>query len=54
MPKSKHNLNKNPAAVQLGRLGGAAGRGARKARPSESARRAAQIRWNGNGNQQKP
>lgn len=37
---------KNKAAVSLGRLGGLAGRGAAKARPSEQARRAAMARWN--------
>ncbi len=45
---------KNPAAVELGRLGGAKG-GKRRAESmtpeerSESARRAAQARWSRNG-----
>lgn len=36
---------KNPAAVALGRLGGAAGKGKAKARTSEQARAAAMARW---------
>jgi len=36
---------KNKAAVELGRLGGKAGKGNAKARTSEQARRAALIRW---------
>ena len=36
---------KNKAAVELGRLGGKAGKGKAKARTSEQARRAALIRW---------
>ena len=36
---------KNPAAVSLGRLGGAAGKGKAKARTSEQARAAVQARW---------
>jgi hypothetical protein len=36
---------KNPAAVELGRLGGKAGRGKAKARTSEQARRAVMVRW---------
>ena len=38
---------KNPHAVILGRLGGKAGTGKAKARTSEQARAAAQIRWKG-------
>ena len=36
---------KNKAAVELGRLGGKAGKGKAKARTTEQARRAALIRW---------
>ena len=36
---------KNPAAVALGAKGGAAGRGAAKARTSEQARAAIAARW---------
>jgi len=36
---------KNPHAVALGRLGGAAGTGKAKARTSEQARRAVLARW---------
>lgn len=36
---------KNPHAVALGRLGGSAGKGASKARPSEQMRAAANARW---------
>ena len=36
---------KNPAAVSLGRLGGAAGTGKAKARTSEQARAAVAARW---------
>lgn len=36
---------KNAAAVELGRLGGAAGRGKAKARTPEQARNAALLRW---------
>lgn len=39
---------KNPAAVALGRLGGAAGTGKAKARTSEQARKAAMARWKRN------
>ena len=42
-----HNSDtmKNQAAVELGRLGGKAGRGKAKARTSEQARAAALVRW---------
>jgi hypothetical protein len=36
---------KNQAAVELGRLGGKAGRGKSKARTTEQARAAAVARW---------
>ncbi len=36
---------KNPHAVALGRLGGAAGKGKAKARTSEQARAAVMVRW---------
>ena len=36
---------KNPAAVSLGKLGGAAGTGKAKARTSAQARYAALVRW---------
>jgi len=36
---------KNPHAVALGALGGAAGKGASKARTPEQARKAAEARW---------
>ena len=36
---------KNQAAVELGRLGGKAGRGKCKARTPEQARAAALVRW---------
>ena len=36
---------KNPHAVALGALGGRAGRGAAKARPSDVARAAVMHRW---------
>jgi hypothetical protein len=36
---------KNPAAVELGRLGGKAGRGQAKARTREQAQKAALVRW---------
>jgi hypothetical protein len=36
---------KNPAAVALGALGGKAGTGQAKARPSEQARAAVAARW---------
>ena len=39
------NHTKNPAAVALGRLGGAAGRGKSKARTREQAQKAARVRW---------
>ena len=39
------NLSKNPHAVALGRLGGAAGKGASKARTPEQCRKAAAARW---------
>jgi hypothetical protein len=39
---------KNPAAVALGRLGGAAGVGKAKARSSEQAKAAALARWSKN------
>lgn len=38
-------MSKNEHAVELGRLGGKAGRGAAKARTSEQARRAVLVRW---------
>jgi hypothetical protein len=36
---------KNPHAIALGRLGGAAGKGASKARTPEQCRKAAAARW---------
>jgi hypothetical protein len=36
---------KNQHAVELGRLGGLDGRGVVKARPSDVAKKAAEIRW---------
>ncbi len=36
---------KNPAAVELGRLGGKAGRGQAKARTKAQAQAAAYVRW---------
>lgn len=36
---------KNPAAVALGRLGGAAGKGEAKRRTAEQCRKAALRRW---------
>ncbi len=45
MTKTPHI--KNPAAVALGKLGGAAGRGKSKARTTEQARAAAAKRWAG-------
>lgn len=41
----KPAVEKNPAAVALGRLGGKAGRGSKKARTSEQARAAVMVRW---------
>jgi hypothetical protein len=38
-------MNKNEAAVLLGRLGGKAGTGKAKARTSEQARKAVAVRW---------
>ena len=38
-------MNKNQAAVILGRLGGKAGTGQAKARTTEQARAAAMARW---------
>ena len=37
--------SKNPHAVALGRLGGAAGTGDKKRRTSEQCRAAAEARW---------
>ncbi len=50
-PQSDPDAGKNPAAVALGKLGGAKGGRARAARLTaeerkDSARRAAQSRWN--------
>ena len=42
-PKSK--IQKNPAAVALGRLGGAATKGIKKKNGTALARRAANARW---------
>jgi hypothetical protein len=39
------NIGKNPHAVALGRLGGAAGTGASKVRTPEQCRKAAAARW---------
>jgi hypothetical protein len=49
-PKQDPDAGKNPAAVALGKLGGAKGGKARAARMTpeerrESARRAARVRW---------
>jgi len=51
MPLDKPNVGKNPAAVALGRLGGAKGGRARAeklspARRKAIARKAARARWN--------
>jgi hypothetical protein len=40
-----NNKQKNPAAVELGRLGGKAGRGKAKARTKAQAQAAAYVRW---------
>lgn len=52
-PQPDPDAGKNPAAVALGKLGGAKGGRARAAKMtaeerSESARRAAIVRWKGN------
>lgn len=44
-PAKPQGPPKNRAAVVLGRLGGRAGRGTSKARPSEVMRQAALKRW---------
>ena len=44
-PNNKEN-KKHPGAVALGKLGGKAGRGSKKARPTDVARAAARARWN--------
>jgi hypothetical protein len=43
--KSASGSRKNQNAVELGRLGGAAGKGSSKARPREHYIRANEIRW---------
>jgi len=46
MKTNNKENTKHPGAVALGKLGGKAGRGPKKARPSNIARAAARARWN--------
>ena len=43
--KERVSKKKNPHAVALGRLGGKAAKGKKKARTSEQARAAVMVRW---------